>query len=276
MRAEYHFYMDDSGSRDPDRNRNTDTTKPDWFALGGLLINSADVTAAKDAITAFRARWGEMDGEPLRSYDIRNKTGRFRWLASLSRERHSEFMNDLTSLIASLPIHVLACVIDRPGYNKRYMEVYGDRRWKLCRTAFNIAVERAAKVAIHDGIRLRVYVERSDKPTEQQFKAYFDELRHTGLPFSAATSEKYRPLSAEQLHKTLFEFRVKTKESSLMQLADLVLWPVCHGGYNKEHRAYAELAKAGKLLDVRCTEDNGLLGIKYSCFDPASETQKPA
>lgn len=52
-----------------------------------------------------------------------------------------------------------------------------------------------------------------------------------------------------------------------MQLADLVLWPVCHDGYNPNHRAYADLIGAGKLLDVQCTPENGLLGVKYSCFD---------
>ena len=267
MSAEYYFYMDDSGSRDPDRDRGTDAKGPDWFALGGLLINSEDEDAAKESISAFRQRWPQMGDQPFRSYDIRNKSGRFRWLAGLTSERYRAFMGDLTDLIAGLPIHVLACVIDRPGYNRRYIDQYGPRRWKLCRTAFSIAVERAAKVAMHKGVRLRVYAERSDKPTEAQFKGYFDEMRRIGLPFNAANSEKYRPLSADQLHATLFEFRIKTKDSMLMQFADLVLWPVCHGGYDRGHRAYVELSKAGKLIEVLCTEDNGLQGTKYSCFD---------
>ncbi|MHA6886182.1 DUF3800 domain-containing protein [Ralstonia pseudosolanacearum] len=267
MHPEYLFYIDDSGSRDPDRSRGTESSGPDWFALGGVLINSADEEVAKLAISDFRRRWAQMGDEPLHSYDIRNKTKQFRWLKNLSPEEHREFMNQLTALIVSLPIHVLACVVDRPGYNKRYMETYGPRRWKLCRTAFNIAVERAAKVALHHRMRLRVYVERSDKPTESQLKSYFKDMRTVGLPFNASNSAKYQPLTAEQLHATLFEFRIKTKASLLMQLADLVLWPVCHGGYDTTHRAYAALAKAGKLLDVLCTEENGLLGVKYSCFD---------
>jgi len=267
MRSEYLFYMDDSGPRDPDRDRGIASNRADWFALGGVLIDSAHEDAAKAAIEAFRRRWAQMQDEPLRSYDIRHRTQRFRWLASLPPAEYQRFMEELTALIVALPIHVLACVIDRPGYNKRYLQAYGARRWKLCRTAFNIAVERAAKVALHHGARLRVYVERSDKPTETQFKGYFDEMRRAGLPFNAANSEKYRPLTPEQLRDTLFEFRVKTKASLLMQLADLVLWPVCQGGYDKEHRPYAELAKAGKLIDVLCTEENGLLGVKYSCFD---------
>lgn len=265
--TEFHFYMDDSGSRDPDRDRSKDPLNPDWFALGGLLVRDDAAEAAKASIAAFRARWPQMGDEPFRSYDIRNKTDRFRWLDSLPREQVQAFMRDLTALIAGLPIHVLACVIDRPGYNRRYMEAYGPRRWKLCRTAFSIAVERAAKVAHHHGARLRVFVERSDPKTEGQFKEYFNEMRQAGLPFDAATSQKYRPLAQETLHATLFEFRVKTKSSALMQFADLVLWPVCQGGYDTNHRAYAALAQAGKLVDALCTEANGLQGIKYSCFD---------
>jgi len=221
----------------------------------------------RNPFSAFRLRWPQMKDHPFRSYDIRNRTARFRWLATLPPEQYRVFMAQLTELIGSLPIHALACVINRPGYNKRYIDKYGPRRWKLCRTAFNIAVERAAKLAIHKNVRLRVYAERSDKVTEAQFKGYFDEMRRVGLPFDARNSERYRPLSAGQLRSTLFEFRIKTKDSPLMQLADLVLWPVCHGGYDKKHRAYAELSKAGKLMDALCTADNGLLGIKYSCFD---------
>lgn len=276
MKPECHLYIDDSGARDPDRSRQADATGPDWFALGGLLINQSDADVAKREILTFRERWPELKEEPFRSYDIRHKTQRFRWLADASSKRQQQFMTELTALIVSLPVHVLACVVDRPGYNRRYLLEYGPRRWKLCRTAFNIVVERAAKVAIHREARLRVFAERSDKPTEAHFKEYFDTMRREGLPFSTTNSEKYRPLTQERLHQTLFEFRIKTKDSSLMQFADLLLWPVCQGGYDKTHRAYAALVEAGKLIDVQCTEENGLLGIKYSCFEPAPETQKPS
>lgn len=208
-----------------------------------------------------------MKDEPLRSYDIRNKTQRFRWLAQASAQRQESFMSELTALIEGLPIHVLACVVDRPGYNRRYLQEYGPRRWRLCRTAFNIVVERAAKVANHRGARLRVFAERSDKPTEDSFREYFNAMRNGGLPFDASRSAQYNPLPHEVLRSTLLEFRIKTKESTLMQMADLVLWPVCQGGYDKEHRAYAHLVKTGKLMEAHCTDSNGLLGTKYSCFD---------
>ena len=52
-----------------------------------------------------------------------------------------------------------------------------------------------------------------------------------------------------------------------MQIADLVLWPVCKGGYDPADRVYAFLKKEKKLLDCVCTSTNGLLGTKYYCFE---------
>ena len=200
------LYMDESGSRDPDRHPREKANSPDWFGIGGVLVKATDKADIEAAMDNFRLRWPQMGEHPFRSYDIRNKT------------------------------------------------------------AFHIAVERAAKYALHHGARMRVYVERSDKVTEAQLKGYFDAMRKAGQPFNSETSAKYLPMQAEQLNPTLFEFGVKTKGSQLMQLADLVLWPICRGGYSRDDRAYGLLKASGQLLDAHCTPANGLMGIKYFCF----------
>lgn len=266
MQKELHFYIDDSGSRDPDRRQSSNKHHPDWFALGGVLVDPLNKEGIETRITEFRTQWPQIENRPFRSYDIRNKTDRFAWLASLSSAEQMRFFDGLTAMMLELPIIGLACVIDRPGYNERYMQAYGQRRWKLCRTAFNIAVERAAKFAVHHQARLRVFVERCDIPTETQFQQYYSDMRTVGQQFDAGRSAKYNPLSVEVLHKTLFEFRVKTKTSNLMQLADLMLWPICRGGYSVNDRVYKLLVEKCKLLDAHCTGANGLEGVKYSCF----------
>jgi len=260
------LYMDESGSRDPDRHPRQKSEVPDWFGIGGILVKAGDKPGIEAAMNAFRLRWPQMGDGPLRSYDIHHKTGRFRWLSHMDEASCTAFYDDLSAMIAELPIVVTGCVIDRPGYNERYFEQYGARRWKLCKTAFHIAVERAAKYASHQGARMRVYVERSDKVTEDQLKGYFDEMRNTGQPFNSETSAKYQPLPADQLGPTHVEFGVKSKESQLMQLADLVLWPICRGRYAPDDRAYGLLKSNRKLLDAHCTQANGLMGIKYFCF----------
>lgn len=190
----------------------------------------------------------------------------FDWLRHANRAKQDRFLGELTELMCSLPIIVHATVVDRPGYNKRYLEQYGPRRWKLCRTAFNVAVERAAKFARIEGARLRVYVEQSDKTTEATLRDYFDTMRTTGLPFNPETSAKYSPFGQAELASTLFEFGTKPKKSIPMQIADLALWPVCKGKY-MSNDSLIRLTESGKLLDARCNGDNGLFGIKYSCFD---------
>ena len=260
------LYMDESGSRDPDRHPREIVDVPDWFGIGGILVNVGDKPAIEQTMEAFRKRWPQMGDHPLRSYDIRNKKGRFRWLSQLGEVSLSAFYKDLSAMMADLPIVVVGCVVHRPGYNQRYLQQYGPRRWKLCKTAFHIAVERAAKYAMLHGARMRVYVERSDKVTEKQLKGYYEEMRQAGQPFNVQTSAKYQPMPVDQLRQTVYDFGVKTKESHLMQLADLVLWPICRGGYVPDDRAYGLLKSTGKLLDAHCTHANGLLGIKYSCF----------
>jgi hypothetical protein len=260
------LYLDDSGSRDPDRTRTSGSGEPDWFGLGGVLVDVSDKADIEAMVADLHRRWPQMQAASLRSYDIRNKTKAFRWLADCSQGQVDQFMEELEHLMLSAPMLATGCIVHRPGYNERYLWAYGPRRWKLCRTAFNIVVERAAKYAIHCNARLRVFVERCDSPTERQMKAYFDEMRNVGLPFSATTSAVYSPLTQQQLHAALLEFGVKTKQSVLMQLADIALWPLCKGGYDQTYRPFAAMAAAGKLLDSVCTPANGLYGIKYSCF----------
>lgn len=265
-KKELYFYVDDSGSRKPDRSPTAKSERANWFALGGVIVDPADKKFIEKRMDEFRAAWSRMGDAPLHSYEIRNKTDKFAWLNELDAKGQQRFYKDLVRLIEELPFIALACVVDREGYNSRYQAQYGEARWNLCQTAFHIAVERAAKYALFSQARLRVFVEASEKITEARLRGYFDCMRADGQPFDSERSSKHQPLSQLQLRIALFEFRVKTKQSHLMQLADLILWPICQGGYKTPHRAYAHLVKCGKLLDSRCSEENGLLGVKYSCF----------
>ena len=166
------------------------------------------------------------------------------------------------------PVIGLACVIDRPGYNHRYKAQYAADRWSLCKTAFNIAVERAAKYALDVDHRLRVSPERCNKSEDRTLRGYYDELKTKGMPFARDNSEKYGPLTPEQFRQTLYEFKPKYKSSPMAQFADLYLWPLCMGGYHASNRVYAKLKQDGKLIDCVVNADaTGTLGTKYSCFD---------
>lgn len=270
-----HFYMDDSGTRNPDRHPGrTPAHGYDWFALGGVLIKQEDEKAGRAEHTDFCRRWKIT--YPLRSSDIRSKSGPFAWLGKVEKEECDKFLEELYQLMAGMPLIGHACVIDRPGYNERYIKKYGRKRWLLCKTTFSVSVERAAKFARGRGYKLRVFVERGDKKADRHVKQYYEDLGKDGMPFDPKTSGKYAPLKAAELADTLYEFRTKAKSSPLMQMADLYLWPICMGGYNPQNRPYARLKEDRKLID--CTlepEQVPALGIKYSCWELAAASTAP-
>lgn len=168
----------------------------------------------------------------------------------------------------SAPAVGLAAVIDRPGYNARYTMKYKGEPWFLCKTAFGIVVERAAKFARDIGYKLRVGPERCNKREDGYVRRYYDALKVEGVPFPGRGDEKYAPLSAAQFKETLHEFRPKFKSSPMAQLADLYLWPICMGGYHLSNRPYKRLREDGKLIECYLSkEDLPTKATKYSCFE---------
>lgn len=111
-----------------------------------------------------------------------------------------------------------------------------------------------------------MYVERSDRKTDGRVQGYFDELRAGGHSFDANNAAKYSPLEQQEFASALYEFRLKGKQSALMQVADLYLFPICKGGYPGRYHPHDVLRAGRKLIDghVDATE---ICGIKYSCFE---------
>lgn len=265
-----HLYLDDSGTRHPDKMPGRVPAHGyDWFSLGGVLIKQEDEAAARQMHNDFMKEWNlNPEDVFLHSSDIRGKTGDFTWLGKLSRVEHTRFLNGLYQVMSEPPFLGFACVIDRPGYNHRYLEKYGRQRWALCKTAFAVVVERAAKYARDRGYKLKVFVERGDKKVDAWIKDYYKNLRENGMPFSAEGMEKYSPLTPDQLRDTLYEFRTKNKSSPIMQIADLYLWPMSIGGYHRSNITYQRLLNDGKLIDAHLADEEvPHLGVKYSCWN---------
>lgn len=272
-------YIDDSGTRHPNHAPPT-SVAGDWFALGGVVIREEDEAEVLRAHTEFCSRWG-ID-YPLHSVKIRNRSKKFAWLASETKERQDEFYADLDAFMLSIPVLGHSCVIDRPGYHHRYYEQYGRQRWHLCKTAFSVICERVAKFAVKTGRRVRIYVEETDKPSDNRLREYFAELRGKGMPFDQTSSAKYGPLSKEEMAYRLVELRFKTKSSPLIQIADLYLYPLCRRGYGDDYGPANDMNANGKIIDnILDDQDRPVMGVKYSCFDTDSKkgpdgTLKPA
>lgn len=259
-----HFYVDDSGTRNPDKAQKEGVER-DWFALGGVILNSEDEARVRQLHHEFCENWAVT--YPLHSSDIRFKTNDFEWLQGLDKIEQDKFYDDLAKMLVAAPVLGLACVIDRPGYSARYREKYGRQRWSLCKTAFSVIVERAAKFAIARGRRLRIYPERSHPDAEGKLKSYYAELKANGMPFEGEGAAKYGPLPQVELAGTLREFRLKYKRSPPMQVADLYLYPICRSGYVR-YKPMEIFREHQKLIDNQLeAKDIPALGIKYSCFE---------
>jgi hypothetical protein len=266
MKRIVNFYMDDSGTRRPDRVPTAfDPESPKYFALGGVLVLEEDEPAVRTAHEALCQKWS-ID-YPLHSEPIRHGTGDFSWLRRESPE-YKPFMRDLTAMLTSIPVLGLACAIDRPGYDSRYRKRYGRNQWQLCKTACSIVIERAAKYARSMGRVLRVLAEKSCKDDEKRIRAYFDHLRTSGAPFDPSKSATYTPLAAAECGETLIELRFKQKTSPPMQIADLYLWPIAVERYRTGGRSYAHLRDSSRLIEcLLSAAEVSRRATKYSCFE---------
>lgn len=267
------LYLDDSGTRNPDRKIPEKFQFRDWFTLAGFITNEEDEGRIRTAHANFCDGWGIK--YPLHSYDIRAQTENYTWLKALEEREYNRFMRELGGMLLSIPVVGFGCVIDRPGYNKRYREKYGRQTWMLCQTAFAVVVERAAKYAIKNKRRLRVYVEEGDKTSDDMIRNYYKSLRTDGMPFAGDTSAKYGPLSKEQLAHTLYDLDFKAKTSPLVQVADLYAYPIARGGYDPTYFPYVQMMQYKRLIDALLPQHEiPHLGIKYSCFELAEDEKK--
>jgi hypothetical protein len=54
----------------------------------------------------------------------------------------------------------------------------------------------------------------------------------------------------------------------MVQIADLMLFPMVKGGYDPTYRPYAKMMKGKRIIDaILSAGDRPGLGVKYSCFD---------
>ncbi len=282
--ASFDLYLDDSGVRFPDYRPPVERSDGiDCFALGGIIVPAEGLSRLRDEYQKFVDRHAIT--YPLHSHKIRTGKGDFGWLRA-NPERAKPFLDDLTRFICGIQGYVMACCIHRPGYNARYAELYGKDRWKLCRSAYVITVERAAKFAAKHGRKLNVYIEQTGKREDQDIRSYHHGLIEAGTHFDPNRSRLYNPLDGNFLSEILFKNpNFIKKDNPAAQIADLVLYPIIKGRHDGAYPPYTALRKAGKLIDCVLDEaDRPSMGIKYYCFDnvpqsleskKASETRSP-
>ena len=271
----YVFYMDDFGTRTTCKGTTTiDSPAHEFsFALGGTIVAFADVAALSAKLEAFCDKWKVPS---LHGNKIRSAKGKFGFLKK-DPEKRGDFFSDLDDLVLDDRLIAHACVVCRPGYRDRYLNVYADAssRWDMSKTAFDISVERAAKFAMQEGRMLDVVYERTGAREDRLIDRYFADLKEVGLQFCEKSSGQYDPLTGKQFNEHLNIIWSDGKNNPLLQLADLVVHPVSHITCGKNNRAYNSLVNKKMLLDFKHKDEN--VGVKYYCYDGeygAFKTQK--
>ncbi len=256
--------MDDFGTRTTCKGA-TNATSPAHelsFALGGVIVASEDVDAISKNVEAFCKRW---EIPALHGNRIRSGKGKLGFLKK-DNLRKEAFFTELDELVLDDRLIGHACVICRPGYRDRYLDKYPDGiRWAMSKTAFDISVERAAKFAMQDGRKLDVVYERTGKKEDRLLERYFEDLKVTGMSFSAENSKQYGPLTGAEFMDHLNIIWPDGKGNPLLQLADLIIHPVSQVACGKQNRAYQQLVDRKMLLDFKHQDD--AVGVKYSCYD---------
>jgi hypothetical protein len=270
-----HLYMDETGPRHPDRAAVPTKHGNDWFAIGGVLIRAEDEQKARCALTILKKQWPQIRA-PLHLTDMRSEKKQFAWIGKLKAEDRDRFWSGYRTFLAGLPVAGTACVIDRPGYVARgYGKREGDSKWLLCRSAFDIVVERAAKVAKQQGRRLKVFYEMADPSTNAMIEGYFYNIKKNGLGFDETTSAKYLPLTAAEFQHLLLDIEGKDKFNRLMQIADSYIYSIARGSYDRKFNIYRRLAEAGRLVTSQvAAEHAAILGVKTYCFELVMAAKK--
>lgn len=260
------YYMDETGNRQPDKKADKSREGRDWFGLGGYLIRKPDETEAKALYAEIVDKWQVQS--PFHITDMLAEKKGFSWLGRLPERRRAEFWSDYKEFLAAVPVLGTACVIDRPGYVARgYLEKHPNTKWLLCRSAFDITVERAAKYAISQGAKLDVVFE-SDIAINDTVKGYFANLKQNGLAFDPDNSAKYAPLSQKQFAGVLGSIEWKDKSSRMLQIADSYVYAIARQRYDRTFGVYRQLRDAARIINFALPDIESIkgMGIKYYCY----------
>ena len=263
----YYLYIDDSGSRFPDKQESLRNDRMDYFALGGILIEEKDKQILQKKYLEFCKKWDIT--YPLHSNEIRGMRDNFVWLEKNGSKNKENFLNDLEEFLVSIPVIGFAAVIHRPGYNSRYKEKYGDKRWLMCKTAYTVLVERVAKYVSAQGGTFEVRFEEVGKKEDYSLLEYAKEMKAKGHPFNPTTAQKYAPLGCDDYKKVIIGDPCRKKKTNLyIQIADLYLYPMVKRKYDPLYRPWSVFFERRTVIDAHIPkEEYEFLGIKYSCFD---------
>jgi hypothetical protein len=271
MDRPYTLYLDETGNRHPDKKPDPGRAGRDWFGFGGVLIRGEDNDEIRGLVSRFSEKWG-LRG-PCHITDMLSENKVFSWLGRASQEDRDIFWRDWVDVLCKPNMIGIGCIVDRPGYLARgYLDNH-ENKWLLCRSAFDITVERAVKIARLESRKLHVVFEQ-DAGVNATVTGYFDNLKTNGLEFDATRSGRYSPLLASEFQETLGRIQHKPKNHPLLQIADSYIYAMARKAYDKRFWLYRHLRDKRRIADFCIPQEYiKTMGVKYYCFDQAQKSR---
>jgi len=229
------------------------------------MIRGEDNDAARSLVESFSKTWGLR--HPAHITDMMAEKKGFAWLGKTTQKERDKFWEDWRFVLRNAQVIGLGCVISRPGYVARgYLQKYQDK-WLLCRSAFDITVERAVKIAQLEGRKLHIVFEQ-DPAMNDTVVEYFNNLKANGLEFDPANSSKYAPLGVADFSTVLGRIEYKAKAHPILQIADSYIYAMARYKFDKKYELYRDLRDHNRIADFAVPEGmSKTLGVKYYCFD---------
>lgn len=211
--ADYIVFVDESG----DQSLSSIDLEFPAFCLSFCIVAKADyIGAVVPAVQVFKFKYWGHDAVILHEHEIRKNAGDFAFLRA-DRDLREAFMSDLSHVMATAPIVVIAAVIDKIKLTRRYADP-----WNPYQLALHFCLERLllfltlkgqAGKTVHVVFECRGKVE--DAALELEFRRIVDGSATWGWTTRDFSVMKFEP-----------KFAKKSENSTGLQLADLTARPI--------------------------------------------------
>lgn len=214
----YYLFLDESGDHGL---KNIDINFP-VFVLCGIIISETEYNNLIRVFNDLKKRFWGVHKVILHSRDIRKCNNEFQIL--FDPEIKKSFIEELNKVIIHTDFKVIASVIDKKSFVKKYGKLKDD----VYEVSLSFIIERS--VFFLDSLndpkaKLSLIIEQRGKKEDAKLKSHFNRLFQLGTYFVKASRIKKYNMS--------IDFRAKSQDISGLQLADLVAYPIARYAMDK-------------------------------------------
>ena len=215
----YYFFIDESGDHGLS---NIDSSFP-VFVLCGTILADKDYDSFDENFDRIKEIFWKDKKVIFHSRDIRKCEKEFKIL--LDYEVKQKFYAQLDSVISGSNYSIIASIIDKIAYIKKYGKLNND----VYEIALSFIVERV--IFYLNSLKTKIdtlffVLEERGKKEDIQLKKHFDSIRNKGTYYLTPDRLKLCNLK--------IEFRNKKQNVNGLQLSDLVAYPIARYAMDKE------------------------------------------